>query len=75
MNTSPIRSESRLAKEMADQLDITLETIPEGEKDGADGEASGSDAIAKREGFGADGIRGHGTRTSMKFKLVRFYIL
>lgn len=75
LNRSPIRSESRLAKEMADQLDIMLETIPEGDEDGADGEASGSDALVKREGFGMGGIRGHGTRSSMKFKLVRFFIL
>lgn len=71
LNGSPIRSESRLAKEMADQLDIMLETIPEGVEDGADGETSGSDATVKREGFGAGGIRGHGTRSLLKFKLVR----
>ncbi|CAM9777765.1 unnamed protein product [Scytosiphon promiscuus] len=32
LNSSPIRSEARLAKEMATQLNVSLETVPEGEE-------------------------------------------
>ena len=71
--TSPIRSESRLAKEMATQLEIKLETVPEGEEEEeADAEAADGDGVAKGEGFGLGRFRLHGIRPMTKLKQVRY---
>lgn len=78
LHSSPIRSESRLAKEIGTQLNVSLKTVPEGdeeeEADGEGGAGGGKEAAGGVRG-GAGGRRGgrggHGPRGSGSSRLVR----
>lgn len=71
LHSSPIRSELRLAKEIGSQLNVSLETVQEGEEEdsAADGEDTDGKGVAgARKSGSGDGRRGgrggHGTRAS-----------